>query len=87
MEYQNFTASAMHIVSLIFSFIFLFYFLGYELKIYYDMIEYPRIKIRTPAYEMFVKRYAYFLAYYRFEEYNVIIYFNLGSFLELETLL
>lgn len=53
---------------------FLCYYLVYELKIFYDLIDYPRVKVGTREYHKFVQNYGIYLAYYRFEEYNVIIF-------------
>ena len=39
------------------------------------MIGYPAVKINTKKYVEYVKNYGYFIAYYRFEEYNVILSF------------
>jgi hypothetical protein len=43
------------------------------------MAGYPQAKIHTESYVWYLKNYGYFVAYYRFEEYSVILSQNLGS--------
>lgn len=67
-EYKNFDSSnQLHTVSMIISAIVLVYYLIYELKIFYDMINYPKATIGSKMYLYYVKKYAFFIAYYRFE--------------------
>lgn len=79
MEYRNFdTNNSLHYISIIVASIFLLYYLVYELKIFYDLLSYPRVKIGTREYHQFVQNYGIFLAYYRFEEYNVFFFVIIG---------
>lgn len=71
-EFKNFDVNnKLHRISMVISAIVLVYFLIYELKIFYDMIDYPKAKLDTVLYKDFVKKYSFFIAYCRFEEYNV----------------
>lgn len=73
--FKNYDSSIyLHKVSVAVSCIVLGYYLVYELKIFYDMIPYPQAKINTSEYLQFLRKYSFFIAYYRFEEYNVIIF-------------
>ena len=73
-EYKNLDLDTyMHRVSMIISFVVLAYYLIYQLKVFYDMVGYPKAKIHTESYVWYLKNYGYFVAYYRFEEYSVIL--------------
>jgi hypothetical protein len=73
-EYQNLDLNSyMHRISMIVSFVVLAYYLIYELKVFYDMAGYPKAIIHTESYVDYLKNYGYFVAYYRFEEYSVIL--------------
>lgn len=66
-EYRNLdTSNYLHTLSMVFASFFLFYYLVYELKVFYDLINYPNAKIGTREYQKFVQNYGIYLAYYRF---------------------
>lgn len=47
-EYRNLDINTyMHRISMIASFVVLAYYLVYELKVFYDMVGYPKAKIHT----------------------------------------
>lgn len=51
----------------------------YELYIYYEMIKYPVAQIGNEKYEYYAIRYGSYLKNIRYEEYDVIFYFNLAK--------
>lgn len=66
-EYKNLdTSNYLHTFSMVVASVFLFYYLTYELKVFYDFIDYPRAKIGTREYQTFVQNYGIYIAYYRF---------------------
>ena len=77
LEFMYFTPNSMtRIVSLSICIAFNIYFVAYELYVYRDMLKYPLAKIGNKHYEYYLTRYGSFLKNIRFEEYDVILYFN-----------